>query len=1159
MIQWGEEMPRKRAINNISRQAFSPKLSKHNELMNEIQLSINKIEEDYRVEIAKIESNFAVFDQEYSKSYLQYEDDFSTAIAYINQQYGLLFDALSADVEDNSNKRSTALSREKNEYDSILEKFESLQTQANLKYLELCKASEGYIDRESAIHHTFINDENVRFENILKSYNSVNNKQYDTLLWSMEKSKNSLVDLSKKLNDKSFNDAKFMTTSAIKTIEDLRSSKNNITVLFKTTTQVFSQKKKIIDDLSLVRQKPHSVLNQKLINQFVEQIRSVNEQKRSFELLVKEDLQKSIKTIGQKMIESDRVNDYKLTKKYIMQYRIINAKAEFLLKRNREMSDLLIQKYQNEIKKIKIDSFRRVEEIKLAYYMPSEFFQNSINLYSNFAFYINESMDEIDNMLSDFIRYNQNIAQTATDYIYTSSKIFEDYKINLLVTINDATNRLSELITNVDRISKEIIALESKNRLEIAEIRKEMENLDITSDYEKYIKSLEFDHFFADYQHKINTKKLSIEFDKNDKLLTIQKELTDKNKANEIESASIKHAKIISNLERQIHESTLDKQFMLAETMHRRQLSLLEVEKKKHEIDLETAIIHEQNLFYTGIENQIDDYESIEKQGNNYVVEYVHDTQKMIDLYKLQSTNIKNYISNDNHRFNYARILENERLLTLKYHDDKFNEITLPNRQAVTYLSQYLFRTHQHLDKRIQNIENHIKNMLVNLSQDTLLIQSKSLESNSYYCQDMYFAFNSAIDTLNSVVESCHLRQHFMEVEQPIELFIYRFSQLYNEVSGVNENSNRLKKKNIAIEKFYIESLILINDYQEYLSVFFSSALEKSIEFDVQSIHMKRNDQFSERSIINHSFDDKIYQAATKKHKTSHILTTIDREYADFELLMKERVFQLNQVYISTLKKEKEKLDYINSELMSVVKDIDKKHQENRLDILKQFEKKILLAQQSFLDIENDYKSKKAVLFQDFDQTSKSFDNETSESTLQREAYFAKLNQEIISMPENQNKEIELLESNKIALMNERKAILNRELTEIEEKKLLATPKYLEQIEVIKSRLPNDYLKLYKEISLAEEQLIKEHRNIETTYQQNFGRFIGNQIEYNSILFNDSVILHPFDKQLETTEKIVKKSSELFQDTIVKSSLSQDKINKKTSESNEKQKRVLNV
>ena len=169
-------MPRKRANNIIPPQAFSPEILKHEQIQNEIQNSILRIEEKYRVEIAKIESNFAVFDEEYFRTFQQYETDFSAAIAYVEDEYRLLFDALLSDLEDNAKKQAYMIAKEQNEYDNILSKFESLQKQAHDKYIELCKVSEAYIDRESHIHTAFVKDEDERFDAIRRNYSSINNK-----------------------------------------------------------------------------------------------------------------------------------------------------------------------------------------------------------------------------------------------------------------------------------------------------------------------------------------------------------------------------------------------------------------------------------------------------------------------------------------------------------------------------------------------------------------------------------------------------------------------------------------------------------------------------------------------------------------------------------------------------------------------------------------------------------------------------------------------------------------------------------------------------------------------------------------------------------------------------------------------------------------------
>jgi len=1138
---------------------FAPEREHHNLTLDEINSLVDQIEENYRVEIAKIQSNFAIFDDDYFHTFKRYEDDFQAAIAYIEDEYKLLYDALQSDFQDNEQKQSRSLQLEISDYTSVLSTFKSLQNQANQKYLELCKTSEAYIDRESSIHSQFVAEEESRFEEIRKTYGGINNKQYDTLLWSMEKSKNALNDISKKLNEQAFNDSKFLTGSVIKSIEELRDAKNNITMLFKTTTQIFSQKKRIIDDLSLVRQKPHSVLNQKLINQFIEQIHSVNEKRSTFERVVNEDLHRSISIIGQKMIDSDLAGDQKLTRKYIMQYQIVKAKSAFLLKRNNEMSDLLISKYQNEIKKIKIDSFRRVEEIKLAYYMPSEFFQNSITLYSNFAFYINESMDDIDNLLSDFIRFNQNITQTAADYIHTSSKIFEDYKINLLVTVNDATNRLTDLITNVDRISKEIIQLESKNRLEIAEVRKEMENSDITGDYQKYLKTLDFDNFFANHQHEINLKKIASFAEKTHQLLTIQSKLTDLNKEKRIEEIAQKQTKLLNTFERQIHESAIDKEYMLSEAKHRKTLSIIDAERK---IQLENTLMDSKRqayLFGKAIEIEETAYRQTESEGNFFIVDYVHETQKLIDLHKRQTDFAKAYVNSNDDKLRYARVLENERRNLIQAIDAHHYQTAEPYRRAVSFYSHLLYMTHKHLVIRSNKIELIFKQLLSNLNDNTTPIQASALESSSLYKYDLIYALDSSKATLVNILATCSQSDAVSPTSNRMEELIYRFSKASTDAEEQIIGSKKPVRLQSAIRRYYIETILIIKEYTTFLGQLFPKILEKAIESDVLIIDrhlVKRNGQ---KEIINREYEERIYEASRRRDKKWKIPEDLDKEYADFELIMKERVYQLNVTFLDVLNSEKKKLDFIKQELLKCVSSAEDVHDANTGNIDKKFAKNIKAAQTNFLEIENNYKIIKAALFAQAEAENLAADQESVLNETERQSQLKRLNQSIAVLPNNELMTLEKMEAAKSVMMEEKKALLNKQLAEIEEHKLLSTPIFLEKIEIIKSRLPNDYVTLYKEISEAEMNLVKEHRNIEITYQQNFGHFINNQMEFNSVLFNDAVIMHPFDKNLATTKAVIKKSNELFKDTLDKSSMAQDLLNKKTTESNEKQKRVLNV
>jgi len=1152
-------MPVKRAKMLIPLTEFAPELESHQSSMNELENLIIKIEEGYQEEIAKIQSNFTISDDKFFSVFKQYENDYLAAISYIEDEYELLFSALKTDFLDNNQKQMMSLQMEDDSYNQIITTFKSLQEQAHKKYIELCKASEYYIDRETSIHHQFVEEEDQRFEEIRKNYSGINNRQYDTLLWSMEKSKNALGDLSKKLNEQAFNDTKFLTASVIKTIENLRETKNNITVIFKGTTQSFVQKKRIIDDLSLVRQKPHSVLNQRLINQFVEQIHNVNDSRSTFEKLVNNDLSKSMKVIGEKLIAADLSKDDKLTKKYVLQYQIVQSKAKFLLKRNNEMSDLLISKYQNEIKKIKIDSFRRVEEIKLAYYMPSEFFQNSINLYSNFAFYINESMDEIDNLLSDFIRFNQNITQTTADYIHSSSKVFEDYKINLLVTVNDATNKITELISNVDHISKEIIELESKNRIEIAEIRKSMENADITGDYQKYLKSLDFDRFFADYQHEINSLKIKASAKKTESLLSIQSEITQSNKERQLDEDTEKQTRLLFELEKQIHESLLDKEFMLAEAKHQKILAMIEAERKMQYADVLLSSKRTAYLYGTAIASEQKSFEQTQFEGNAYVVDYVHETQKLIDLHRLQTQAAKDYIRKNTDKFRYARVLENERLNLTKALYSKFSSESEPYQNAIDFYSHLLCITHKHLQKRINKYDLIFKHLLIHLRKETTQIQAKALESASAYKTDLVYAFDNAKETLVNICLTCNLNDMTSSISNYMEETIYKITRITQPVEKAINHQRKSLDVQQLLKSYYIQMILTIKNYKKHIKTFFETALTRSIENDFLIIMKLRNALAKEKQIVDNEYEMRIFEAARKKHSNTKLAENLETEYAQFELLMKERVFQLNKTFLEVLSNENDKLKYLKEELLRAINQAEIDYYAATEKIDNSIAEKIQKAQKDFLNFENNYISMKSKLLVQTEKETLTIKNELIARENNRKQQLTILNQSIASLPGDESSVIAKLENDKLALMSEKKVQLNKEFAEIEELKLLSTPIYLEKIKTVNDRLPNDYMHLYKEIADAEMALIKEHRDIEMIYQQNFGRFINNQMEYNSILFNDSIVLYPYDKNLATTKAIVKKSNELFKDTVDKSSMAQDLINKKTIESNEKQKRVLNV
>ena len=134
-------------------------------------------------------------------------------------------------------------------------------------------------------------------------------------------------------------------------------------------------------------------------------------------------------------------------------------------------------------------------------------------------------------MLHKFKSYNQTIVAHKQAYIHNTQKAYEDYKTGLLVKVNQITDNLTNYIERIDNLSQRIVTLESNSRLEIADVRKKMENLDVYGDYQKYLATLEKDKTLALYQHSKNKESIQIESVYTNNLLDINKEVLSINQA----------------------------------------------------------------------------------------------------------------------------------------------------------------------------------------------------------------------------------------------------------------------------------------------------------------------------------------------------------------------------------------------------------------------------------------------------------------------------------------------------------------------------------------------------------------------------------------------------------------------------------------------------
>ncbi|MDY0010725.1 MAG: hypothetical protein RBR96_03165, partial [Candidatus Izemoplasmatales bacterium] len=539
--------------------------------LDELKRAFNNEKTTYENLLKQIEIEYEDDQNLHLNKYLFEEDEHQKRIALIDEDFRERFELLSNELALNNKDFQSLLDEENKLYQDVLNQFEERKQEALNKYLELVHESEKEIDESIDVHYQFIEQETKKNDSLKEYYQDVNNFLANDLLNTMEKAKNSLDSLNDSLKETNISDSKELNQTVLKSLEHLRGTQIGIISLFKENSNNLELQRENIKKISKNKQQPHSELNQQMIKKYVVQIRELNTQKINFEAKVKADLDSSLNRVYQLIIKAHDEHDDANLEKYILQKQIIEKKAEYLLHRNSTLTNFTIRKYQQEIKKIKIDSFKRSEEIKLAYSVPITFLQNSIDTYSNFAFYLNQGFDELDRLLNGLIDFHQELLDTKNNFITTTSKAYEDYKINMMVRINEVTSNLTRLIAKIDDVSHKIVTLESSNRLEVAEIRKKIDALEILGDYQKYLASLENDEFFAMYQHNKNIESIQVKTRYKEGLLKINNDVLELNKNKELGAEHLQYMLNLSKEEESIHKLGFDKLISQQEAFFKQQ------------------------------------------------------------------------------------------------------------------------------------------------------------------------------------------------------------------------------------------------------------------------------------------------------------------------------------------------------------------------------------------------------------------------------------------------------------------------------------------------------------------------------------------------------------------------------------------------------------
>lgn len=1135
---------------------FPEYLQEYKNRSNELERNFLSAKNDYQSYLENINKDFSIKEDKLTAKYYQIELFHSERTKrHDNELHNQLL-SLETEIEKHNDGTSVNYVNEDNTYQEILNQFEERKGEAFNIYLQLTKEANYKIDREMRVHHDFINEEKEKINAKKIEYQDLNSSLSNKLLWTMEKAKNSLSKLSSTLNEEGKQNKSYLDETINDSLTHLKSSREGMMDLFKNSSLKFDQERNQISNISKDKRKPHSEINQKMIHTFIKQIRNVNDNKKSFNIMIKKELETSLQRLFPKIIEADAKKNLNELQKYILQKEIIEKKVNYLLNRNQTLSDLLISKYQNEIKKIKIDSFKRFEEIQSTYSVPVAFFENSISVFSNFAFYLNETYEDLSKMLQNFKQYNEDYINYKTDFIHTSQKTFENYKINLLVKVNDTTNHLTDYISKIDELSHQIVTLESNNRLEVSEIKKKMENLDVFGDYQKYIASLEGDQFFAANQHQKNQQKIQINSNYTSNLLDINREvlLLNQNKLDYIEYQQYmieiaSHEKEIQELShlRKIEEAKALYKQRIDQVISLRELARHQIVYNAKKTNYGYASSYVNYLNTDSIKNQI---------GAEKVIGFVHHVQNLIDLNVDQTKKINSYIKTTNNDHAYLKSLEENRT-TLINQVDKTKGI----KNHICETACYIY------EKEIKDLQSqfhHVFSKYINtLKKDLLLLQSINTQmldvvDHSGYKTELTSAINYIYKKSISLAYKYQIPYQVLSLDKALEEYLGKF--MFNNIrtfKKIKKTKSTKKVKNL-LQSYYIETFTLLSEYREFIDATLADILSKTTAND--KLFIKNTTEKSDRtkSIINKEYE-KLYFYAIKHNKSQKKQLNHYHKYAGkLNSIYKKQVAEIDVEYLN---KVKESEDIGNSIYKNFMKIVNKNNKELKQMI--NFMEKMFSKEQKQLDKQyNEFKKSLSHIKSEresyHNQEVAYINNLYKDKNLQASKTIDVLESKITKLPIDREKQYLGIKKEKYQLQTIKTKELQKSLAEIEKDKYLSRPKYLAAIEDVKKRLPDDYISLYGAVQNLESEFLNQFSEINNMYTDNYKEYILNQTGNNELIEHNSPLYNAFEDLQKLNNKVLSSTNDTYKETFSKSQNARQELKKRRQQSKERQNRIIN-
>ena len=171
----------------------------------------------------------------------------------------------------------------------------------------------------------------------------------------------------------------------------------------------------------------------------------------------------------------------------------------------------------------------------------------------------------------------------------------------------------------------------------------------------------------------------------------------------------------------------------------------------------------------------------------------------------------------------------------------------------------------------------------------------------------------------------------------------------------------------------------------------------------------------------------------------------------------------------------------------------------------------------------------------------------------------ALLENKIDRLPEQKQNILKSLDNQKQQLFITKQQELLQKFAEIEANKLMNKPELIEEIRNVEKRLPEDYIKLYRQVQELENEYLQQYTLKNENYFATYQDYINKQFANRLVIENDGKIFKSFD-WLNTYHKDLLNIFQLnYNETLKKSIESREIIKEEKQKSKDKQDRIINA